>query len=88
MPKISVKDFETKVLDKEEVVIIVRASAGAKVDDYDYERKAAGNQSTTNWIQGRLRPLLGDFEVQVVAGDYTSPHGRTTLETLRASYEN
>ena len=88
MPKkISVREFEAKVLDIEEIVIRVRAPAGDEVDDYCYERKAAGNQSTTDWIQGRLRPLLGDFEIEVVAGDYAAPHGRTRLETLRASYE-
>ena len=88
MPKkISVREFEAKVLDIEEIVIRVSAPVGDEVDDYCYERKAAGNQSTTDWIQGRLRPLLGGFEIEVVAGDYAAPHGRTRLETLRASYE-
>lgn len=87
MAKISVKEFEAKVLEKEEVVIRVRAPSSAKVDDYEYERKAAGNQSTTDWLEGRIKPLLGDYEVDVLAGDYATPHGRTKLETLRSSYE-
>lgn len=87
MAKISIAEFEAKVLAKEEIVIRVRAPSGAKVDDYDYERKAAGNQSTTDWLDGRIRPLLGGYEVEVVGGDYAAPHGRTKLDTLRSSYE-
>ncbi|MGH8427423.1 MAG: hypothetical protein ACRES7_05500 [Gammaproteobacteria bacterium] len=87
MAKISVAEFEAKVLAKEEIVIKIRASSGTKVNDYDYERKAAGNQSMTNWLEGRVRPLINGHEVDVVGGDYAAPHGRTKLETLRSSYE-
>lgn len=87
MAKISVAEFEAKVLAKEEVVIRIRAPSGAKVDDYDYERKAAGNQSTTDWLDGRVRPLIGGYEVEVVGGDYAAPHGRTKMDTLRSGYE-
>ncbi|KAB7619475.1 hypothetical protein [Alkalilimnicola sp. S0819] len=87
MTKISAAEFEAKVLAKEEVVIKIRAPSGAKVDDYHYERKAAGNQSTTNWLEGRVRPLVNGYEVEVIGGDYATPHGRTKLETLRSSYE-
>ncbi|MCX7676070.1 MAG: hypothetical protein N2Z59_01680 [Alteraurantiacibacter sp.] len=87
MAKISVKEFEAKVLELEEIVIRVRAPSGTKIEDYDYERKAAGNQSTSDWLEGRIKPLLGGHEVDVLAGDYATPHGRTKLETLRASYE-
>jgi len=87
MAKISVAEFEGKVLAKEEIVIRIRAPSGTKVDDYDYERKAAGNQSTTDWLEGRVRPLIDGNEVVVVGGDYATPHGRTKLETLRSSYE-
>lgn len=87
MAKISVKEFEAKVLEKEEIVIRVRAPSSSQVKDYLYERKAAGNQSTTDWLDGRIKPLLGGLEVEVLAGDYTTPHGRTKLDTLRSSYE-
>lgn len=85
--KISVAEFEAKVLEKEEIVIRIRAPAGAKVSDYTYERKAAGTQSTTDWLEGRIKPLLDGHEVVVVDGDYATPHGRTKLERLRSSYE-
>ncbi|HKZ09962.1 MAG TPA: hypothetical protein VJL61_04535 [Rhodanobacteraceae bacterium] len=87
MTKISVAEFEAKVLAKEEIVIKIRAPSGTKVDDYDYERKAAGNQSTTDWLDGRVKPLIDGHEVDVVGGDYAVPHGRTKLDTLRSSYE-
>jgi L,D-peptidoglycan transpeptidase YkuD (ErfK/YbiS/YcfS/YnhG family) len=85
--KISVAEFEAKVLEQEEVVIKVRASVGTKVNDYSYQRKAAGSQSITEWLEGRVKPCLNGLEVVVVDGDYSTPHGRTKLETLRQSYE-
>ena len=87
MSDISVSDFEAKVLAQEEIVIRIRAPAGTRVPDYTYERKAAGNQSTTDWLDGRIKPLIKGYEVTVIDGDYTAPHGRTRLDTLRSSYE-
>ena len=49
MNSISVTEFEAKVLEQEEIVIRIRAPSSSKVFDYTYERKAAGNQSTTDW---------------------------------------
>ncbi len=85
--KISVAEFEAKVLEREEIVIKVRASSGAKVSDYNYDRKAAGNQSITDWLDGRIKPALDGYEVVIVDGDYTTPHGRTKLDRLRGGYE-
>lgn len=87
MAQISVTEFEAKVLAQEEIIIRVRAPSGTKVSDYTYERKAAGNQSITDWLEGRIKPLLNGYEVVVVDGDYTTPHGRTKLERLRSGYE-
>lgn len=87
MAQISVAEFEAKVLAQEEIVIRIRAPSSAKVSDYTYERKAAGNQSTTDWLEGRIKPLINNYEVVVVDGDYTTPHGRTKLDRLRNSYE-
>lgn len=84
---ISVNEFEAKVLEIEEVVIRIRAPSSTKVLDYMYERKAAGNQTIADWLDGRIRPLITGNEVSVIGGDCTSPHGRTKLETLRSSYE-
>lgn len=87
MSEISVAEFEAKVLEKEEIIIKVRAPSGAKVSDYYYDRKAAGSQSVTDWLEGRIKPLLKNHEVVIIGGDYTAPHGRTKLERLRNGYE-
>lgn len=87
MPQISVRDLEKRIFELEEVVLTIRAPSDAKVEDYCYERKAAGNTSVTDWLEGRVKPLLGGYEVSIINGDYASPHGRTKLSTLRDSYE-
>ena len=87
MAEISVAEFEAKVFEKEEILIRIRAPSSAKVDDYNYSRKAAGSQSVTEWLEGRIKPNLKGYEVTIIDGDYTQPHGRTKLDTLRASYE-
>ena len=87
MEKISIAEFEAKVLEKEEIVIRVRASSSDKVSDYTFDRKASGNQSITDWLEGRIKPLLDANEVVIIDGHYTTPHGRTRLERLRNSYE-
>jgi hypothetical protein len=85
--QMSVAEFEAKILEKEEIVIRVRAPAGTLVGAYNYDRKAAGNQSTTDWIEGRIKPLLGGNEFSIIDGDHSTPHGRTKLENVRNSYE-
>lgn len=87
MDPISVAEFEAKVLEREEIVIRIRAPSNAKVSDYSYERKAAGSQSTTDWLEGRIKPLINGYEVSVIDGDHTTPHGRTKLDRLRGGYE-
>ncbi len=85
--KISVIEFEAKVLEKEEIVIRVRASFSAKVSDYNYDRKAAKNQTITGFLTERIKPALNGYGVVIVGGDYTTPHSRTKLGRLRKSYE-
>ena len=87
MSKITVREFEEKVLAKEEIVLMLRAPTGAKVEDFEYSRKAAGNTSVTDWIEQRIKPCIGDVEFTIVNGQYGHPHGKTKLETLRNSYE-
>ncbi len=85
--KVSVAEFEAAVLEREGIVLRIRAPSGTKVSAYSYERKAAGNQSTTDWIEGRIKPLLNGFEFCIIDGNYTQPHGRTRLDRLRDSYD-
>ena len=85
--KISVREFEAKVLEREEIVVVIRAPASALVSDYEYERKAAGTSSVTDYVEGRLKPCIGEHEFTIINGDHSSPHGRTKLTKLRESYE-
>ena len=87
MPNISVTEFEAKVLELEGIIIRVRAPSGSQVSDYSYARKSPGNQSTSDWLEGRIKPSLDAHEVVVINGDYVTPHGLTKLDRLRKSYE-
>ena len=82
----NVLEFEEAVWQLEEVLIRIRAPARESVGNYDFERQAGRNMSVTNWINGRLRPRLRHLEVSIIDGNYTHPHGRTKMRTLRASY--
>jgi predicted kinase len=84
---ITVRELEAKILEREEIVVVIRAPATTQVEDYSYERKAAGNTTVTDYIDGRLKPCLGGHEFTIINGDHTNPHGRTKLSTLRDSYE-
>lgn len=66
--------------------MVIRASAGAQLGNYQYSRKAAGNTSVNEWLQQRVIPVVAGHEVAVIDGTGRFPHGRTNMETLRASY--
>ena len=82
----TVLEFEEAVWRIEEVMIRIRAPVHEEVDDYNFERRASRNMSVTGWINWRLRPRLGDFEVSIIDGNFTHPHGRTKMRNLRSSY--
>ena len=82
-----VSEFEQAVLDKEEVVIRIRAPITTVVDDYDYVRQASNSTSVADWLENRILPKLKGSQVAIVDGHGQAPHGRTKLATLRATYE-
>lgn len=82
-----VDEFEKKVLELEEIVIRIRAPGNKEVGEYDYERQASGGTSVTKWLQTRINPLLENYEYSIIDGRYQHPHGRTSLQRLRESYE-
>ena len=83
----TVRDLEAQILEKEEVVVIIRADPNSEVSDYNYERKAAGSTSVSDWLEQRIRPCLNGLEFTIISGDYVHPHKRTKMSTLRNSYE-
>lgn len=89
MAKITVREFEQKVREREEVTLVIRAPSGTLVEDYDFDRCAAAGASLSSWLETRVRPRVGDLEYDVVSPDYvvSTPHGRTKMGTLREKYE-
>ena len=82
----NVLEFEDAVWRIEEVLIRIRAPVHEEVGNYNFERRASGNMSVTNWMNGRLRPRLGNHQVSIVDGNFTHPHGGTKMRTLRGTY--
>lgn len=83
----NVWEFEKTVYELEEVRIVIRAPWRSQVADYGYERAASAGTSVTSWLEARVLPAIGDFEVVVLDGGGSVPHGRTRMSTLRDSYE-
>jgi hypothetical protein len=89
MPKeISVAELEKKILEIEEITVVIRAPSDTRLKDYPFERKAAGNTTVSEWKDTRLNKVLeGKFEAVIIDGGHVPPHGRTKMDTLRKSYE-
>jgi len=81
------REIEARIFELEEIVVVIRAPANLELGDYNFQRKAAGNTSVTEWIDARLAPAINGCEFRIVGGNFTAPHGRTRLDTLRAGYE-
>ena len=80
-------EFEQAVLEIEEIVIRIRAKTNEEIGDYDYDRKAKNKMSVTRWLSTRINPKLNGHQVSVIDGhNFNSPHGKTTLGTLRDTY--
>ena len=81
--------FEQKVFEKERVRIVIRADSEARVTKFGYERGAKGSTKVSDWLETRIYPCVGEFEVTVVNGrGEIDPHGSTHMSTLRATYED
>lgn len=79
-------EFEQAVFDLEEVRIVIRSPRREDLQDYLYDRKAAGNSNIKEWLEQRVMPKINGADVVVVDGTGALPHGRTRMDTLRASY--
>ena len=82
----NVLEFELAVWEVDEILIRIRAPVNREVASYDFVRQAKNNMSLTEWINGRLRPRLGELQVSVIDGNFTQPHGRTKIQKIRESY--
>ena len=82
----TVKEFEAAVLEREGIVIRVRASATAEVENYDYERQATAETSVTQWKNARITDKLRGHQVSVLDGRGREVNGKTRLWRVRESY--
>jgi hypothetical protein len=79
--------FEQKVFEKEGVRLVVRAPSEAAVAPFKYDRAAKGSTRINDWLETRIYPLTGDFEVFIVNGrGEIDHHGNTQMVTIRDSY--
>ena len=81
-------ELERQIVQLEEIKVVIRCPRNQLFPAYNYQRKAAGNTSVTEWLEARIKPLIGTAEVDVIKGDGNAPHGRTLLDTVRESYRD
>jgi len=88
--EMTVKQFEGRVFEVEEIRIVVRGPKSARVQDYDYTRKFAKNKTLSELKSKRLRPKLTNgkslYDVAIIMGDGKFPRDHMTLKTVRDSY--
>lgn len=85
--KITVEEFEEKFEKTEGFPIIVRAPRTDIVDDYNYSRAINQKSSLKKLKETRISKSLGEKDFVILDGDFENPHGRTSVESLRKSYE-
>ena len=78
--------IERQVFELEEIRVVIRAPKNELLDAYNYLRKTPASTSVTEWYSNRLKPLLGNYEAEIIDGRGNIPHGRTNIETVRNSY--
>lgn len=54
---------------------------------YPFSRKAAEKMTVREYVEKRLQPHYGGFEIEVIDGKGKKVTGQTTLATLRSSYQ-
>ena len=86
MGKVSATDLERQIFENEEIKVVIRCSKETLFDEYNYDRKAAVNTSITDWYNTRLKPIIGNYDADIIDGYGTNPHGRTGIEKVRNSY--
>ena len=93
MTKISLRSFVEKVEEKEGIKVRAWADPETLVDEYAYERCAAENTSISDFLDTRIRPKLKledgkEIPFEIIDGNYTKPHGRTSMKKLRSTYDD
>ncbi len=85
---VSISQLEYRLLELEEILIIIRAPVNKKLPAYPYDRKAKGSMTLGQFKKTRLSYILDLYEVAIIDGNYVEPHPAVLLSTLRGSYEH
>lgn len=85
---VTASELEEQIFDKEGVRIVIRAGKETRFAPYSYERKASATMSKNSWYMSRVKPILGDYEGEIIDGTGDAPHGRTQMKKIRDSYKD
>ena len=88
MSKVSATESERQIFEKEEVRVVTRAPRNTQFDEYSYGRKVSVTTSIHDWYNSSLKPLLSRFDVDVIDGYRTNPHGRTEIKKVTVTQKN
>lgn len=83
-----VKDFEARILEIENIRLVIRANRSDEVGFIDWDEPSDGEWRKNDWLNRRIEPLVRGFEVSVIDGTGNIVHGSTRLRTLRQSYRD
>ena len=93
MAKTSLRNFVEKLRTKKVSRFEHGADPETQVEEYAYDRCAAENTSIADFIDTRIRPRLTledgkEIPFEIIDGNYTKPHGRTSMKKLRSTYDD
>lgn len=83
---ISILELERQILEKEGFRIIFRVGCSTLTRSYDYIRQSPSKMNLSKFIESRIIPLVGNIDFEILDGRALVPTRRTTLGTLRNSY--
>ena len=78
----TVHEFETVVYGIEGIRIIVRANQGTLVEPYDYQNAAPRHWTINEWLDKRVRPCIGSYDISVTDSNGNDPHRGTQLRNV------
>ena len=80
------RQIEDRIRELEGVRVVIRANKNTPCGDYDYVNCASDNWRVSEFLSGRVRPAVGQHDVDVVRGDGKTASGNMLMRTLRDSY--
>ena len=78
----TVREFETVVYGIEGIRIIVRANQEELVEPYNYQIAAPQHWTINEWLDNRVRPCIGEYDISVTDGNGNDPHRLTQLRNV------